>query len=164
MAEKIKNVIDKPFQRQDSKSNAHVGRIFEESVQEYFHSQGLMLDKKIKVNVGFSLKKKEHEFDLGSLVSKVIVECKSHRWTRNKKKEIQNVPSAKLTVWNEAMYYFVCAPKEYRKILVVAYDYWPKRDLTLAQYYIKTYYHLIPDDVELWELNEDENSAIKLLN
>ena len=57
MAEKIKNVIDKPFQRQDSTSNAHVGRIFEESVQKYFHSQGLMLDKKIKVDCNCCLNK-----------------------------------------------------------------------------------------------------------
>ena len=83
--------MDRTFQRQDSKSNAHAGRIFEKSVQEYFNSQGLMLDKKIKVDVGIDLKKKEHEFDLGSLVSKIIVECKSHRWTRNKKKWVQKL-------------------------------------------------------------------------
>ena len=31
------------------------------------------------------------------------------------------MPSAKMTVWNEAMYYFHIAPKQYRKIMFRAY-------------------------------------------
>lgn len=44
--------------------------------------------------------KKKHSFDLGCK-DKKIVECKSHKWTSG-----GNIPSAKLNVWNEAMYYF----------------------------------------------------------
>ncbi|WP_201087274.1 hypothetical protein [Serratia plymuthica] len=54
--------------------------------------------------------KKSHRFDLGCAEQKILVECKSHRWTIG-----NNIPSAKLTVWNEAMFYFYSAPAEYRK-------------------------------------------------
>ncbi len=84
-------------------------------------------------------------FDLGNLTQKIIVECKSHKWTTG-----ENIPSAKLTVWNEAMYYFVAAPKGFRKIMFVLRDYSSKRNKTLAEYYVQTYSHLIPKDVELW--------------
>lgn len=88
------------------------------------------------------------EFDLGSSSPPVLVECKSHRWTSG-----GNVPSAKITVWNEAMYYFHLAPPEYRKIMFVLRDYSDKRKETLAQYYIRNHGHLIPDDVEIVEFN-----------
>ena len=89
--------------------------------------------------------------------NKVIVECKSHKWT-----EGDNVPSAKLTVWNEAMLYFIAAPVEYRKIMVVLKDYSPKRQETLAQHYLRTYSHLIPKGVELWEYDEQQSNAIQI--
>jgi hypothetical protein len=65
-------------------------------------------------------------------------------------------------VWNEAMYYFLVAPTGYRKILFVLRDYSEKRRETLAEYYIRTYSHLIPDDVELWEYDESNQLAVQL--
>jgi hypothetical protein len=59
------------------------------------------------------------------------------------------MPSAKMTVWNEAMYYFHLAPNIYRKILFVLKH--SRRDISLASYYLKTYGHLIPTGVEVWE-------------
>ena len=59
------------------------------------------------------------------------------------------MPSAKLTVWNEAMYYFAVAPTQYRKILFVLKSI--RGSESLAQHYIKRYEHLIPPGVELWE-------------
>ncbi len=117
----------------------------------------MSLERNIKIPVGVEKTKKEHAFDLGCLKQKVIVECKSHKWTAG-----TNVPSAKLTVWNEAMYYFVTAPKDFRKIMFVLYDYSEKRRETLAQYYLRTYKHLIPSDVEFLEYNESTSSAVKL--
>lgn len=72
------------------------------------------------------------------------------------------MPSAKLTVWNEAMYYFQVTPLGYRKIMFVLRDYSEKRNETLAEYYIRTYSHLIPKDVELWEYDESTMSAMRL--
>ena len=94
--------MDKPFQRIGSKSNAHVGREFESAASKFFLSQGITLVPNLKVEVGVSNLKKQHAFDLGCIDQQIIVECKAHKWTTG-----GNVPSAKLTVWNEAMYYFI---------------------------------------------------------
>jgi hypothetical protein len=149
--------MDKTLQRIGSKSNAHAGSAFEIAAQSFFDSTGLILDRDVNVPIGIDSITKPHAFDLGCLKQKVIVECKSHRWTTGK-----NVPSAKLTVWNEAMYYFVAAQGDYRKIMFVLRDYSSKRKETLAEYYIRRYRHLIPDDVEIWEYDEEKQSAKRL--
>lgn len=142
--------MNKPHQRIGSISNAHVGRDFELVAQSVFCSQGLNLERDVKVSIGLGEIKKLHAFDLGCKERKILVECKSHRWTAPN----DNVPSAKLTVWNEAMYYFLAAPAGYRKILFVLRDLSEKRGETLAEYYVRTYRHLIPEDVEIWEFDE----------
>lgn len=137
------------FQRENAISNAHVGREFEEVAIKYFERNNIILYKGVSLPVGVNQKKKNHLFDLGHTSSdpeKVIVECKSHKWTSG-----GNVPSAKLTVWNEAMYYFHLAPEEYRKIFFILKDYSEKRGETLGEYYIRAYGHLIPDEVEIME-------------
>jgi len=149
--------MSKPFQRIGSISNAQAGRDFEVAAKGFFQSQGLPLELNVKVPVGIGALKKEHAFDLGCERQKTIVECKSHKWTSG-----GNVPSAKLTVWNEAMYYFLAAPEGYRKIMFVLRDFSEKRSETLAQYYLRTYRHLVPSDVEFWEYNEINKHAEKL--
>ncbi len=134
------------FQREGAISNAHVGRDFEITAMEILKSEGLILYQNFKVPVGVGGKKKLHAFDIGSDNPKTIVECKSHKWTKG-----NNVPSAKLTVWNEAMYYFAVAPSDYRKIFFVLKDQRKSNGETLAEYYIRTYPHLIPSGVEIWE-------------
>ncbi|WP_421901905.1 hypothetical protein [Maridesulfovibrio sp.] len=149
---------DKPFQRKGSISNSHVGREFELAAQAFWQSQGLRLKHGIKMSIGIDFRKtKEHAFDLGCREQKVIVECKTHKWTSG-----GNVPSAKMTKWNEAMYYFVAAPSGLRKIMFVLRDFCTKHNCTLAEYYIKTNYHLIPDDVEFWEYDDETKTARKL--
>lgn len=143
------------FQRAGSVSNAHVGSDFEETARQIFISQGLKFTRNFSLSIGIGKEKKERRFDLGSASPQVIVECKSHRWTSG-----CNVPSAKMTVWNEAMYYFHMSPKNYRKILFVLRHFNPKKEETLAEYYIRTYKHLIPKDVEIWEYDEDVGEAI----
>jgi hypothetical protein len=85
------------------------------------------------------------------------VECKSHRWTTG-----NNVPNAKLTVWNEAMFYFFTAPRDYRKIMFVLKNARDDSDETLARYYIKRYPHLIPAGVEFWEHDELTMEAVRI--
>lgn len=140
-------------QRKDAKSNAHAGRAFENSIKAFFANQGVDLVSSFALPIGID-GKKNHKFDLGSSGQKIIVECKSHRWTSG-----DNVPSAKMTTWNEAMFYFYVAPLGYRKILFGLRDYSEKRRETLAEYYMRTYYHLIPPDVEIWEYDEEKNIA-----
>lgn len=146
------------FQRTGSISNAHVGRKFERVAVTVLAEKGVPVQTDFPVEVGVGNIRKSHLFDLGSDYPPVIVECKSHRWTSG-----ANVPSAKMTVWNEAMYYFACAPDKYRKILFVLRDARTTTGETLAEYYVRTYSHLIPPKVEIWEFDEAEQN-VEILN
>ena len=146
------------FQRKNSISNTHVGNAFEDMVYDFFSREIDGLRKAFSINIGID-KKKPHNFDLGSKEEKVIIECKSHTWTSSK-----NVPSAKMTTWDQAMLYFLLAPSSYRKIFVVKKDYSEKHNGTLAQYYMRTHYHVIPLDVEFYELNESTKEITRLKN
>ena len=149
--------MDIPFQRVGSISNAHVGREFELTAQQFFALQNVHLQMCHYVDVGVGPAKKSHAFDLGCPDQKVLVECKSHRWTSG-----HNVPSAKLTVWNEAMYYFYVAPPEYRKILFVLKDLRRGTGESLTAYYLRTYGHLVPTGIEFWEYDESVGTAARV--
>tara|TARA_B100001964_G_C13880493_1_gene442692 strand:+ start:124 stop:579 length:456 start_codon:yes stop_codon:yes gene_type:complete len=141
-------------------SNAELGRRFEQEARDFFSvKHGIKLDYNFKLKVGIESDEKGHNFDLGCKNKKIIVECKSHKWTSS-----GNIPSAKMTIWNEAMYYFHVSPPNYRKIMFVLYDYSEKRNETLAEYYLRTNYHLIPQDVEFWEYDEGEKTAKRVRN
>jgi hypothetical protein len=142
--------MNKPYQRVGTISNAHVGADFEKSALLFFEKQGITgLSNNFSLEIGFSAKKKKHGFDLGSDDPKIIIECKSHRWTEGSK-----VPSAKMTTWNEAMLYFYLAPKEFRKIFFVLHDKRKTTGESLVSYYKRTYFHLIPENVEFLEFDE----------
>lgn len=145
------------FQRNGATSNAHVGRDFEAKAQTYFSSQGLNLAPNFSLPIGIYGRSKLHAFDLGDGKKRVVVECKSHTWT-----ETWRVPSAKITTWNQAMYFFHTAPINYRKIFFVLHHYNKFRRQTLAEYYIMTNRHLIPKRVEIWEFDEARNTARRL--
>lgn len=145
------------FQRIGAKSNAHVGRAFEVLARDALRVAGIEVQPKFSVAIGVGSHKKEHEFDLGSTSSKVLVECKSHRWTTG-----GNTPSAKVTVWNEVMFYFTLAPADYRKILFVLRDVHATRKETLAEYYLRNHGHLVPRETEIWEYDES-NANVKVL-
>ena len=149
--------MSKPHQRVGSISNAHVGKDFEVLALDVFAARDIHLESKFKLPVGVAEIKKLHAFDLGCEEQKIIVECKCHKWTAPN----DNVPSAKLTVWNEAMYYFLVAPQGYRKILFVLRDVSERRRETLAEYYVRTYGHLIPEGVEIWEFDEESQEVVQ---
>lgn len=147
--------MDKPHQRKGAASNSQVGRDFENKALLYFSKRGITLEKDFPLSIGIS-QKKIHRFDLGSANKKIIVECKSHRWT-----EGNNVPSAKIRAWNEAMFLFYVTPSDYKKIFFILKD-TNKKGKTLADHYIETYNHLIPDDVEIIEFDEVTNQPTTL--
>jgi hypothetical protein len=147
MHQKVKSMTN--HQRKGTNSNAKIGRNFESEVRNYFSRRGLELQENFPVPIGLGVGKKNHSYDLVSETEGLIVECKSHKWT-----ESGNVPSAKMTTWNEVMLYFHASPNRYRKMLVVLRDFNFRRKMTLAQYYIKTNWHLIPPDVQICEYDE----------
>lgn len=137
-------------QRVGSISNSHAGREFESEAREYFlRVEGLQLTPAFSIALGAEgAKPKSHRFDLGSHDPAILVECKSHNWTVS-----GNMPSAKITVWNEAMYYFYLAPVSYRKVLFVLESCHPKQSKSLAESYARINAHLIPADVSIFEYN-----------
>ncbi|WP_454647033.1 hypothetical protein [Bradyrhizobium liaoningense] len=139
------------FPRVGTDHNSGVGRKFEALARVFFKTnEGLDLVESFPVAIGVSTTKKLHRFDLGSESPAVLIECKSHTWT-----ETGNMPSAKMTVWNEAMYYFHIAPAEFRKVLFVLKHHHRRRELSLAAYYLRTHSHMVPVNVEIWEYDTD---------
>jgi hypothetical protein len=140
--------MNKPYQRKGATSNARVGADFERIAQKFFEDQRIKLSPNFSIALGLA-SKKNHRFDLGSAEAKIIVECKSHRWTEGNK-----VPTAKMKDWIVAMYLFQLAPLEYRKILFVAHHKRKGSGELLLAYFKRTYSHLIPDGVEFVEWDE----------
>ena len=142
-------------QRIGAISNAHAGKEFETYAFEYFAAHhGLSLEKDFSVELGIANFTKAHKFDLASNAPPILVECKSHNWT-----ETGNMPSAKVAVWNEAMYLFSLAPPTFQKILFVLEAQHAKQKDTLAEYYMKVNRHLIPVDVETLEFSVTTKQA-----
>lgn len=143
------------FQRDGSRNNADVGQAFEKRASEVLAEHGLRLKSPHNVPcglgaAGLDTERKRHAFDLGSENPKVIVECKSHTWTRSGK-----VPSAKMTNWVAAMFYFHLAPSDYRKIFFVERSVHRGREESLMCYFLRTHAHVIPKEVEFWELGDE---------
>lgn len=145
------------FQREGSESNPEEGRKFVDAVQEYLlQREGVSLQKQFALEVGLSTKK-GRKFNLGSANPPLLVVCKSYTWTKT-----GNAPSAKLTALNLAMYYFLLAPPEYRKVLFMLRDLTEGKGESLAEYYVRHHRNLIPDDVEIWEYDEGSSSAARV--
>lgn len=149
--------MDKPYQRKGAQSNADVGREFEEKVTNFLkRHQDLELSPGMGIPIGIN-GVKLHKFDFGDEMRKVVVECKAHKWT-----EGDNVPSAKMTTWDQAMFHFYATPKRYRKLFFAIKDFSNKRNESLVEYYLRSHSHLIPSDVEVWEFDESSNTAKKM--
>lgn len=134
-------------------TNTFKGSKFEEVtkllLEEYLQEK---LEKQKKVEIGFE-EKREHRFDLGN--SNYLIECKAYEWTKD-----NNSPSAKLSTLRETLYYFFLAPKNYKKILVLKKS-GVKNGETVLDYFIRLNYHLIPRDVEIFEIDMDKKLLIK---
>lgn len=146
----------KLHQRIGAISNAHAGREFELAARVFLVSLGVQLEPNFSVPVGHE-HKKGHRFDLGSSTPPVLVECKSYSWTETGKS-----PSAKLRSLNEAMLHFMLAPADYRKMLVMQKTRHLGRRESLGTYYVRTQGHLIPPDVEIWELDTETMNGMLL--
>lgn len=146
------------FQRIGSASNSQVGRDFEILAFKYFLKvEGLKLQRGFPLEVGAGTSTKIRRFDLGLDDPPTLVECKSHRWTVT-----GNMPSAKVTVWNESMFYFHLASNHYRKVLFVIRDIHAQTKESLAEYYVRTNSHLIPRGVSIIEFDEISGLAIQV--
>lgn len=143
-------------QRKNATSNTAVGAEFEASTLEELKREYPSLTSPFWLPIGY-LRQKQHKFDLGCAEQRVIVECKSHTST-----EGGNVPSAKITTWDQAMLYFFLAPRAYTKLFVAKRDLNPKTGESLAEYYVRTHFHVIPDEVHFIEVDENLGKFISV--
>ena len=139
-------------------SNVQKGNSFAESVRIHLKSVGHDIEPEYEAKVSVNgTHSKTHKFDLGN--KSLLVECKAYDWTAG-----GNIPSAKLTTVNEAMLYFLGTPDSYRKMLFMSAT--GKRPVsnpeTLAEYYVRTHMHLIPEGVEVYEFDPDRLRAERL--
>lgn len=139
-------------------SNKERGDQFCGRVGEYLALPGLLVEPEYAVDVGLNSRRKApHKFDYGN--RSLLVECKYYKWTAG-----GNNPSAKISTLNEAMAYFHTAPKHYRKMVFIAST--EKKGVrkpgTFAEYYQRLHGHMIPDDVEVCELNGDSLSVRRI--
>ena len=67
--------------------------------------------------------------------------------------------------WAEAMFYFYMAPNTYRKIFLVERSVRETTGETLLSYFMRTQFHMIPPDVEFWDIDSATGDIfIKPLN
>jgi hypothetical protein len=90
---------------------------------------------------------KVHRFDLASVDSCFVAECKCYSWT-----ETGNTPSAKLAFCNQAVFYLSYLPRDVKKLLIMKKDTHPRREETLAQYYKRINQHLL-DEITIIEFD-----------
>ena len=60
------------------------------------------------------------------------------------------------------MYLFLLAPMRFQKVLFVLRDFNEGRSESLAEYYVRNYSHLIPDNVEIWEYDAFDSSIVNV--
>ena len=130
-------------------SNRDKGKAFQRQVHHYFTSMGIEVKEEFEIEIGMNGQyTKPHKFDLGN--GSLLVECKSYSWTKTNKN-----PSAKFLTANEALLFFLAAPESFQKILFLSEtDKMGKRNLeTLGERYVRTYEHLFPDGLKIFELS-----------
>ncbi|MCY3800087.1 MAG: hypothetical protein OXG46_00750 [Chloroflexi bacterium] len=135
--------------------NKEKGNSFTRRVQDHLARIGLSVQPEYAVEVSVNGRhKKMHKFDFGN--DSLLVECKAYDWTAG-----GNYPSAKISTINEAMLYFVAAPKSYRKMIFISAT--EKKGVrnpeTLPEHYVRRYGHFIPGDVEVYELDAEDLSS-----
>ena len=138
-----------------NKDNSAKGRTFEDLVGKYLVECGDIVQPGYAVEVGLNRsQRKAHKFDWGN--NALLVECKAYTWTRG-----NNNPSAKISTLKEAMLYFMAAPQSRRKMLFIrkTEGRTMTSDETLGEYFVRLYGHLIPEDVEVHELDDNDLSV-----
>ena len=107
-----------------------------------------ILEPEVEIPIGHP--KTEHAFDLANENKSIVIECKNYTWTK-----AGNVPRAKISTINEAVLYFSFLDANVRKIVCLKKSVHPKRQETLAEYYVGTYGHLLRD-IMVYEIDDDK--------
>lgn len=121
----------------DNSLNTAKGRLFQRQVAKIL-SRHFGVEFQLDYPIQIGNPPKEHRFDLVSVDSRYIGECKSYSWT-----ESGNVPSAKMGFVNEAVFFLSFLSPSMVRFIVMRKDLHPKRRETVADFYYRTYRHLL---------------------
>ena len=121
----------------NNRLNPRKGRAFQKLAAEIL-SRHFGVEFRLDYPIPIGNPPKEHRFDLVSIDSRYVGECKSYSWT-----EGGNVPSAKMGFVNEAVFYLLFLSPEIVRFVVMRKDIHPRRGESLADYYYRTYHHLL---------------------
>ena len=121
----------------DNRLNPERGRDFEtlsaDLLSAYFN-----VPFQVNVPIPIGHPAKIHKFDLVSVDKRYVGECKNHTWT-----ETGNIPSAKMAFLNQAVLYLSLLPFPAERFLVMPRSVHVRRTENLAEYYFRTYQHLL---------------------
>jgi hypothetical protein len=121
----------------DNRLNTGKGRSFQLRAAEILSREfGVKFEVNFVIPIGNP--PKEHQFDLVSEDFRYVGECKNYSWT-----EGENVPSAKMAFVNEAVLYLSLLPPDKERFIVMRRDVHPTKRESLANYYYRTYRHLL---------------------
>lgn len=144
-------MIDIPAMNSNS-DNPRIGRIFQELtaklLSEYYD---IAFDTEIAIPIGEPAKL--HRFDCVSIDKTIAVECKCYTWTHT-----GNIPSAKLAFLNQSVLYALLLPDGIKKVIAIQKAQHPRRAETLAEYYYRTYRHLL-SGITLLEIDTNLNTV-----
>lgn len=132
--------------RSQNSLNPKKGADFEKRVREAISKRFGVAFEKRSVKIGNP--PKEHAFNLVSGDGKYIIECKCHSWTKSK-----NIPSAKMSILNEAVFYLSHISKNKHRFLIIKKDFSEEKQKTFAEYYFYINRHLL-DGVRIFEFDE----------
>ena len=130
--------------------NPKNGALFQASVRDWFqehYKKPFELEKKLPIGSP----SKDHKFDIVDSANTIAIECKRYTWT-----ETGNVPSAKMGFTNEAAFYLSFLSDSFDKYIVMLYSFHEKRQETLAEYYYRTYRHLL-GNIKIAEYDPEKN-------
>ena len=139
----------------DNRLNTGKGRSFQVKAADILSQQfgvNFLLDFAIPIGTPA----KPHHFDLVSEDLQFIGECKNYSWT-----EGGNVPSAKMGFVNEAVFYLSFLSPEKQRFVVMRRDVHPQKHESVADYYHRTYRHLL-GEVFIIEIDLERETARKI--
>ena len=120
-----------------NRDNPRRGKEFQELaasvLAEYW---GVPFDLEVPFKIGHP--PKSHRFDMASTNRKFVGEAKNFSWT-----ESGNMPSAKMAFMNQAVFYLSHLPADITRFVVMPRDIRPRTGEPLADYYHRTYRHLL---------------------
>lgn len=155
-SKKIQSKQDSAQVLSGNRMNPEKGLKFQEKVAKLF-SKRFQVDFQLDYSISIGNPPKGHKFDLVSSDLLYVGECKNHSWT-----ESGNVPSAKMGFVNEAAFYLSFLSKDITRFIVMRKDVHPKKSETLAEYYYRTYQHLL-QGIIIFEVDLEEEETIKMV-